>query len=213
MSVPDILLNVFFYAVAILAIGGGLGVALSKNIVRSSFSLLLVLFAAAAMYAVMKADFMFAAQVMIYVGGILVLIIFAVMLTHKITDVKISNDSTPGPVSAGVVVLTFLVLLGLVFAGPEWNSVGISDEELAAKYQASSEAFSEMSREGAREAGYQSFEKLDAPETKSLTKALGVGLMSRYLLAFEVVSVLLLAALIGAAFLARKEVKDEKDLT
>jgi hypothetical protein len=50
----------------------------------------------------MKADFIAAAQVLICVGGILVLIIFAVMLTHRITDVKLSNDSTPGPAAFSV---------------------------------------------------------------------------------------------------------------
>src|SRR5687767_13014036 len=97
MATSEIVLNGVFYVLAIAAVAGSVAVATSRNIVRSAFALLAVLFAAAALYALMKADFIAAAQVLIYVGGILVLIIFAVMLTHRITDVKISNESTPGP--------------------------------------------------------------------------------------------------------------------
>src|ERR1051325_6707690 len=97
MGAPEILLNVVFYVVAAAASAGAWAVAASRNIVRSAFALLAVLFSAAALYAIMKADFIAAAQVLIYVGGILVLIIFAVMLTHRITDGKLSNDSPPGP--------------------------------------------------------------------------------------------------------------------
>src|SRR5437762_11166772 len=92
MDVSEIVLNVVFYALAVAAVGGAVAVAASRNIVRSAFALLSVLFSAAALYALMKADFIAAAQVLIYVGGILVLIIFAVMLTHRITDVNISNE-------------------------------------------------------------------------------------------------------------------------
>ena len=99
MAFSELLVNVVFYAVAAAALGGGIAVALSKNIVRSAFALLTVLFSVAGVYALVRADFMVAAQVLIYVGGILVLIIFAIMLTHKITDVKLSNESSPGPVS------------------------------------------------------------------------------------------------------------------
>jgi NADH:ubiquinone oxidoreductase subunit 6 (subunit J) len=100
MDASDLWLNVFFYLFAAGALGGAAAVALSRNIVRSAFALLAVLVSVAAMYAIMKADFIAAAQVLIYVGGILVLIIFAVMLTHRITDVNVSNDSAPGLAAA-----------------------------------------------------------------------------------------------------------------
>src|SRR3972149_4685343 len=97
MRSSEIVLNAVFYAFALAALVGGAAVALSRNIVRSAFALLAVLFSTAAMYAFMRADFLVVAQIMIYVGGILVLIIFAVMLTHRISDVKLSNESSPGP--------------------------------------------------------------------------------------------------------------------
>jgi NADH:ubiquinone oxidoreductase subunit 6 (subunit J) len=113
MSTEEILVNVVFYLFAAGAVVAAIAVALSQNIIRSAFALLGVLFAAAALYAFMRADFVVAAQIIIYVGGILVLIIFAVMLTHKITDVHASNESVPGPaaVFASLCVLFALVVI------------------------------------------------------------------------------------------------------
>src|SRR3989475_10467864 len=116
MSTSEIVLTVVFYVLALAAVAGAAAVATSRNIVRSAFALLAVLFSAAALYAVMKADFIAAAQVLIYVGGILVLIIFAVMLTHRITDVKLSNDSTPGPAAfCACLCLLFSLVVVILF--------------------------------------------------------------------------------------------------
>jgi NADH:ubiquinone oxidoreductase subunit 6 (subunit J) len=115
----EVLVNGLFYLFALIAIAGAVGVAASRNIVRSAFALLAVLFAAAALYALMKADFIAAAQVLIYVGGILVLIIFAVMLTHRITDVKISNDSTPGPAAFCAVLCLLFALVVIILPVPD----------------------------------------------------------------------------------------------
>jgi len=187
MSAGELTLNAVFYVFALALVAGALGVAVSRNIVRSAFALLLVLFSVAAFYAIMRADFLFAAQVLIYVGGILVLIIFAVMLTHRITDVRISNESTPGPVAFFAVLGVLFVLGVIIFNGPDWTASDPGEAALADKYERETK---EMPR-----------------PARTLTEALGYGLMSRYLLPFEAISVLLLAALIGAAFLARKEVK------
>ncbi len=128
MSAGEILLNAFFYVFALVALGGALAVAISTNIVRSAFALLAVLFAAAAFYAFMRADFVFAAQILIYVGGILVLIIFAIMLTHRITDVKVSNDSSHGP-AAFFACLCVLFSLVVVIATYKWNR-GVAPTEV-----------------------------------------------------------------------------------
>ena len=96
-------------------------VATSRNIVRSAFALLAVLFSVAALYAVMKADFIAAAQVLIYVGGILVLIIFAVMLTYRITDVKLSNDSTPGPAAFCACLCLLFSLVVVILFTAKWR--------------------------------------------------------------------------------------------
>lgn len=170
MTLSELVLNVLFYFFALLAVAGSLTVALSRNIVRTAFSLAGTLCAVAALYALAGAEFVFAVQVLVYVGGIVVLIVFAVMLTHKIADVRISNASAPAPV-AFFVTLCLLYSLLLIIVSEVWS----------------------------------------APGTKAVTtRDIGGALMNEYLLPFEVVSVLLLAALVGAAYLARKEVKSEE---
>ncbi len=94
---------VVFYGLAALTVGGAVVVAFSRNIVRSAFSLLATLVGAAGLYGFLSAELMVVVQVMVYVGGVLVVILFAVMLTSKISDVKVSNPSMG--VGAGLLIL------------------------------------------------------------------------------------------------------------
>lgn len=300
MATSELLLNLVFYVVAAAAVGGGAAVALSKNIVRSAFALLTVLFSVAAVYALVRADFIVAAQILIYVGGILVLIIFAIMLTHKITDVKLSNESSPGPVSVTACACVFILVVTAFVYGFKWDSggkelpwvniagagkvpmdaqlsmwqgngrTGVNEGgtildgfvRLQAKFRSNiavksraqfvvtklrkdgtwedlpptkpsrltvdnqglSTATADFERldegkyrwkvrlvDDEGESAWADFGAGDAPDftsEKGLTRALGRAFMGPYLLAFEIVSVLLLAALVGAAFLARKEVRE-----
>jgi NADH:ubiquinone oxidoreductase subunit 6 (subunit J) len=300
MAASEILLNVVFYVLAAAAVGGAVAVATSRNIVRSAFALLAVLFAAAALYALMKADFIAAAQVLIYVGGILVLIIFAVMLTHRITDVKLSNDSTPGPAAfCACLCLLFSLVVVILFTAkwerkPEEVRIAGESEVFLSQYQkdgatglarggstfedavvlaarvpkpikrveaaefvATSVRDSEGKKRVLRDSSGKdmdnpivyrksvpydadimkvAFEKLEEGEWtwtvklrgfdwespavgatsakpeflvyRGTTEPIARALAGPYLFAFEVVSVLLLAALVGAAFLARKEVRE-----
>jgi NADH:ubiquinone oxidoreductase subunit 6 (subunit J) len=293
MATSDLVLNGVFYVLAIAAVAGAVAVATSRNIVRSAFALLAVLFSAAALYAVMKADFIAAAQVLIYVGGILVLIIFAVMLTHRITDVKLSNDSTPGPAAFCACLCLLFSLVVVVLFTAKWQrdpeSVVVraeGNEVTLRQYQADGStglarggvAFEDAVvlevlvprpatrldlvkvrawtvgkdpdgkdsvKEVSEQAPYDSsgvrirLENLQEGEWRWEAQLLGSGdaeskpipapsrdakpdfsvsrgitepvaraLAGDYLFAFEAVSVLLLAALVGAAFLARKEVRE-----
>jgi NADH:ubiquinone oxidoreductase subunit 6 (subunit J) len=281
MTAPEIVLNVLFYAFAAAAVGGALAVAAGRNIVRSAFALLAVLLAVASMYAIMKADFLAAAQVLIYVGGILVLIIFAVMLTHRIADVRLSNESAPGP-AAFFACLCLLFALGVIVLSygkwerdAAWKAVRVRGVELSiAQYQADGRTGlawggdaledrvvaalrggkgwdrAEVEAQGPPPAkpviasaplldgearvelrglpegkvswrvrlhrGAEATEWAEAPKGggahvsvhRGLTKPLARAFMGPYLFAFEVVSILLLAALVGAVTLARKEVRE-----
>ncbi len=170
MTLAEIIYHVIFYGFAVLVVFSAMVVAFSRNIIHSAFALLLTFFGVAGLYVFLAADFLAAAQVLIYVGGILVLLLFAVMLTHKISEVKLSNPATK-PWIAGPIVLIVLVGLVWVFVSTNWPG-----NELV---------------------------------TESTTKAIGRSILGPYLLPFEVVSALLLAALIGAAFLARAK-KDKQ---
>ena len=71
-----------------------LGVAFSSNVLYSAFALMGTFLGAAGLYVFLSADFVAGVQVLVYVGGILVLTLFAIMLTHQIQDVQVSNRST-----------------------------------------------------------------------------------------------------------------------
>src|SRR4029434_4824086 len=99
-----------FYLIAAITIGSALVVAFSRNIIYSAFSLLGTFMGVAGIYVFLGADFVAGVQVLIYVGGILVLILFAVMLTHRITDVEITNRAA-GRIPALIIVGILVYLL------------------------------------------------------------------------------------------------------
>ena len=96
-----------FYLLATITVGSALGVALSNNIVYSAFALMGSLLGVAALFVLLGADFLGVVQLLVYVGGILVLTLFAVMLTHRIADVHVSNRAVgrlPGLVLVALVL-------------------------------------------------------------------------------------------------------------
>lgn len=182
MDAGEILLNVVFYALAAVGVFCAIAVCASRNIVRTAFALLGVLASAAGFYLIAFSDFMMAIQVLVYIGGILVLLIFAIMLTHRIRDVNLSNESTHS-LGAAVICAAMLTMLVLMITRTTW----VPYEEYKAAQPESA--------------------MVEPKQHESLAADIGRDLMGEYLLPFEAVSVLLLAALVGAAFLARKEVR------
>jgi NADH-quinone oxidoreductase subunit J len=108
-----------FYLLAALTIGSALVVASSRNIVYSAFSLLGAFMGVAGLYALLAADFVAVIQILVYVGGILVLIVFAVMLTHRIDDVAVSNRSV-GRLPAALIVGAVGVIMGVSIVAARW---------------------------------------------------------------------------------------------
>jgi NADH-quinone oxidoreductase subunit J len=145
-------------------------VAFSRNIIYSAFSLLGTFAGVAGIYIFLGADFVAAVQVLIYVGGILVLVLFAVMLTHRITDVEITNRAA-GRIPALIVVGVLVYLLAQTVRETPWTK--------------------------AKEIVFA-----------ATTAKIGDLFLDTYLLPFELASLVLLAALIGAVVIARKEIKE-----
>ena len=87
------IITIAFYFFAILIIASGIVVVLSKNVMHSAFALMFTFFSVAGLYVLLNADFLAITQIMIYIGGILVLIIFGVMLTTRITGVDIKTGA------------------------------------------------------------------------------------------------------------------------
>ncbi|MSP23675.1 MAG: NADH-quinone oxidoreductase subunit J [Myxococcales bacterium] len=111
--------TLMFFMLASLALGSAGAVAFSRNIIHSALALLGTFLGVAGLYVTLSADFLAATQVLVYVGGTLTLILFAVMLTARIEDMKVSNPSQamlPAVALVGVVLL----VLGKVAATTAW---------------------------------------------------------------------------------------------
>lgn len=116
--------TIVFYFFAFIVIASAAMVAFSKNIMYSAFSLLFTFFGVAGLYVLLMADFVAVSQIMIYIGGILILIIFGVMLTSRINGVDIKSGPV-GKVSiivGGVVAAAIAVGLSTIFATSKWIS-------------------------------------------------------------------------------------------
>lgn len=159
-----------FYLVATFTIVCALGVALTNNVMYSAFALMGTLLGVAGVFIMLGADFLGIVQLLVYVGGILVLTIFAVMLTHRIADVNVSNRAVGRPIA--------LVLVGAIL----WWMVKVGT---AATWVV-------------KEAG--------APVPT--TYGIGNAFLSDYILPYEIASLVLLVALIGAVVVSRKEIRD-----
>lgn len=162
--------TVIFYLLAAITLGSAAVVAFSRNIVYSAFSLLGTFAGVAGLYVFLGADFVAGVQVLLYVGGILVLILFAVMLTHRIADVEITNRAV-GRIPAVLLVGVFGFLLVQVIRETSWG-------------------------------------KAEGAAYLPTASKIGELFLEQYLLPFELASLVLLAALIGAAVLSRKELKE-----
>ncbi len=163
------LVDVLFYVLAAVTVAGAAGVALSRNILYSAFGLLTALLGAGALYVMLSADFVAVTQLLIYIGGVLVLILFAVMLTSRITEVNVSNSSFGLFGGFLLFVAGAPVLLAVAVITP-WNA--------------------------------------GTPAALApTTQAIGDAFLTRWLLPFEVASLVLLSTMIGAIVIARKEIK------
>lgn len=106
--------DIIFYVFAAVTVFSALVVVFSKNVIYSAFSLMFTFMGVAGLYVLLQADFLAVAQIMIYVGGILVLLIFGVMLTNKVTDVEIKSgtiQTIPGIVIVAVLLGTLASIM------------------------------------------------------------------------------------------------------
>jgi NADH-quinone oxidoreductase subunit J len=159
--------NLAFAALALAMVVGGIQVVTTQNVVRAALYLVIVLAGVAAIYILLAAEFVAIVQVLVYIGAIVVLFLFGIMLTRAPVgrDTGLDNDQRL------VGVLVALGLLGLL----SWV---LSD----------------------------GFGTTKIPKTSIIrTAAIGDSILGPYVIPFEVVSVLLLAALVGAVAIARRD--------
>jgi NADH:ubiquinone oxidoreductase subunit 6 (subunit J) len=156
-----------------LTLGGALAVLLTRNVLYSAFFLLLTLLGVAALFVLAGADFLAVAQIMIYVGGVLVLIVFGVMLTHNSDQANRDSQRTNAVLTNHRSWLWPVLIAGGTFA--------VLFEVL------SQGGFVLLNRE---------------PTYQTTVDIIGRQLMTEYLVPFEIAGILLLVALVGAAYLA-----------
>lgn len=159
-----------FWILSFVIVVSALMVVSLKNIFHSALFLILCLFSVAGIYILLGAEFLAAAQVLIYVGAVAILMIFAVMLTTKLASRTITQSNENAVVAFFVCLIFALVTLILIAKTP-----------------------AEIWR----------YAPGQLPANNIMT--VGKYLMTQFMLPFEVVSILLLAAMIGAIVLARKE--------
>ena len=176
--------SIFFLLSALATCGGAIAVAVARNLMHACVFLLLTLFGVAGLYATLGADFLAAAQLVIYGGGVVILMLFAIMLTggveNRVNRYGLKKIPALGNRQTYIIAGIFAILMGVTVLKLVLNYIN----------------------------GFQQGEL--APYAPTVDK-IGVLLVTDYVLAFEISSVLLLGALIGAAVIARPRHKAVKE--
>jgi NADH-quinone oxidoreductase subunit J len=156
-----------FWSLAIVLVGSALAVVLSKNLFHSVLWLALALTGTAGVFLLLEAEFLAAVQLLLYAGGIVTIVVFAIVVTERLVGERISQTSRR--IGAGAV--TSLVFIALVV-----NTI---------------------------------FRQPPPPATQplpvDLTRTVGESVLTRFVLPFELLAVLMLAAMLGAVYFARPE--------
>lgn len=123
------ILSIVFYMFAFIVVVSAMGVVFSRKLMYSAFSLLFTFFGVAGIFALLNADFLAVLQIMIYVGGILVLIVFGVMLTSRVTEVDIITGGTGRAIyiSSGIFAALMLALLVYMYSTVNWGTVPVTE--------------------------------------------------------------------------------------
>lgn len=169
---------VSFGILGVMMIGTALGVVLLPKIVHSAFLLAGVFISISGLYILLNADFVAAAQILVYVGAVNVLILFAIMLVNKQEDYVELPGRLIRKVATAVVCFGLFALLGTMVLATPWSLESVSPGVI-----------------------------------DNTVIALGEHFFSDYLLPFELASVLLLMAMVGAIILARRDLIPESLVT
>ena len=156
-----------FWVLAVLLVGSALCVVLSKNLFHSVLWLALALTGTAGVFLLLNAEFLAAVQLLLYAGGVITIVVFAIVVTERLVGERISQ--TNRGIASGALVS--LVLLGIIV-----NTL--------------------MQR---------SLPDTPLPQVTDLTRVMGDQVLKTYVLPFELLAVLMLAAMLSAIYFARPE--------
>lgn len=156
-----------FWAFAVVLVGSALAVVLSKNLFHSVLWLALALTGTAGVFLLLDAEFLAAVQILLYAGGVVTVVVFAIVVTERLVGATLSQTNRKvvrGAVYAGVILA---LIIGWIRRGPEMVKPALDGIDM--------------------------------------TRAIGTSLFTQFGLAFQLLAVLLLVALIGASYFARPE--------
>ncbi|MBN1991215.1 MAG: NADH-quinone oxidoreductase subunit J [Anaerolineae bacterium] len=169
---PDIT-QIIFIIMTIFTIGGAIGVVTSRRLFHSGLYLILSLFGVTGYYVLLSAGFLAVVQLMVYIGAVAILILFAIMFSQQVMAAGQTQLNRQWWIS---LIISALLLAVLVF------TVNVVAWPLTA-----------------------------TPPPDNTVEQLGLALLGSYLIPFEVIGVLLSAALIGAVILAREKTQEETE--
>jgi NADH-quinone oxidoreductase subunit J len=187
--------SVFFWIFSIAAIIAGLLTVMARNAVHSALFLISSLVSIAALFILLGAEFIAGVQILVYVGGVMVLFLFVIMLVNVGAEEegKAAIFNRPPQVAAAL-VFSLLLVLGLLFAiNRGYQGLQKRDESKLAQAAAAQQARQDSLQTGAT----------GVSRITTETERVGFSLYSYASLPFEIASVLLLVAIIGSVMLAR----------
>lgn len=161
-----------FYLLATVMVVSAIGVIALQDIVKSAFLLALTFISVGGLFVLLHADFLAAAQILIYAGAIVILLVFGIMLTHRSQDSENTHSLDYHLATLAFVGLGLLVLLLRAVVSGQWNTAAGGATTLP---------------------------------TLNTAAVIGKQFFNPYILPFEIASVILLMALIGAIVIAKKE--------
>ena len=157
------ILFAFFSAMVVLPI---IYMLITRNIIRAAFALVISLLGLAAIYVLLNAELMAVVQILIYAGGIIVLLLFGIMLTRRISEEGVTTEHRNLLLSGIIVALVMGALTWFILkSGLQWIGDPVSMDQVA---------------------------------------VIGTSFMTEYLLSFELIAFILLVALVGASYLAKR---------
>ena len=159
--------TIAFWSLAVVLVGSALAVVLSKNLFHSVLWLALALTGTAGVFLLLEAEFLAAVQLLLYAGGIVTIVVFAIVVTERLVGERITQ--TNRRITAGAI--TSLALIALVVNAILRQPLPATRELL----------------------------------TTDLTRTIGESVLTRFVLPFELLGVLMLAAMLGAVYFARPE--------
>jgi NADH-quinone oxidoreductase subunit J len=191
----DAVIRFVFGIISLLGVLMALGTVLARNLVHAALFLVAFFFLVACQFVLLEAEFMAAIQVLVYIGAIAILLLFGIMLTRNIQGDETTGGHWIRKIPAAVVVLGLLAILCAGIAGekgsqrrPAWSTVEKRPDLVAE---------SSLQRLGPRVPTNE--------VVNNMSRTVGIEMMTRFGMAFEVAGLLLTAAVVGAIALAQSE--------